>query len=523
MVREAFVERVELQKRYPGIGPILSDRVLYSGGQIAKSGISYVEKNFPNYMGFRLVLDAYLTRRENDEIVADAAFAAAQRICMCLRGKEKRRADADLSSLLIIESGSKKSHEEETTAIPTEENKNENFWKIVQTYSKLADASKIESRKMLGKAIAVLEKMDSNKAQRIISEIEERLDPKYAVLLLLEIMEQEEREEVSNKARAHFIYQLQEIDDSSIRIVSDLKDVIGEPFAIEILRLLINEGRKSAQIRIIECYPEIGINYALEFLDCGPEEAKGRVEVVKGLAEEAGVFSSMQRLLGQLDPYSPSEANLNLAQAILDLINKCDYAIVEGIIEDVGIKATPEAVEVLQFMASEHNNPNVREAAVRALRLTGHERALEIGENCLEDPNPGIRAAAYHAISELSFLNEPLVESICARGAENPQEDARIRLELIRWLGNNGENMGLSALQRMMSKEETPDKLAIAASKAVEQMSERSSQRTSLPAGRKHSRPTCPVPSVPSTRPPVRITPIKKISGPPPRPSRKPK
>gem|GEM_PF-2272829 len=518
MVREAKVERHELKKKYPGINPTLADRALTSAGGMGESGIRQVGAKFQNYVGFMLLLNAYVLRRENDDELAEFALEVAEKMVPSLFSKEKKQAEQDL--LLIAPKRHRKTErtEDESAVSHAEEapKKTSAFWHLIETYDKMEGTqNEKEAYLILQRAVLLLSRVESNEAQRIISEIEGRVQPESAALVLLEIMGKEARSEVTNKATVHFGYCIQNIDPEAVGIVADLKDVVEEPPALEALNLLVTQGKKPAQIRIIECYPSIGMNYALSFLDCRQEHARAQIEVVKNIASEAGASQAIPQLIAQLSLEDREPANLNLTTAVIELLNKCDYAVLEGVIEELGLKANERAVGILEFIAEQgQTKAHVKEAAIRALRLTGQSSALDVAENFLENKETGVRAAAYHALGELAFLNEPLVESLFCIGAKRDGEDPRIRMELIRWLGKNGENVGLVALQKIIGREETEERLAIAATKAMEVMSEKSS-RNSLFTRRRQSRPTLPVSSNPDGKKPISITPIKKISRPP--------
>lgn len=503
MVTEAKIKRYELKKKYPGINPTLADRVLTSIGGMGESGIVQVGKNFQDYVGFRLLLNAYLLRRNSKDELAEFALETAKRMVPSLFGKEKKLAEKDLLEVAPGKHRETKRSEKETTASPVEEvpAKTPAFWSMVENYGKMRGANEKEAYSILRRAVLLLNKMENNEAQRKISEIEGRIQPGSAALVLLEIIERDERPEVANKARAHFVYCIQNIDPKSVGIIADLKDVLEEAPALEALKLLVTRGKEAAQIRIIECYPSIGVNYALSALDCKQEHARARIEIIKDIVSEAGAYQAIPRLMAQLNLEGREAANLNLATAVIEALNECDYAVLEGVIEGLGLMATERAVGLLEFIAEQGQaKPHVQEAAVRALRLTGQSSALDVAERFLENEETGVRAAAYHALGELAFLNEPLVEELFCMGAENNEEEPRIRMELIRWLEKNGENIGLTALQRIMSREGTEDRLGAAAANAVETLSEKSSRRS------------LPVLSISDRRPSVRIPPMKKIS-----------
>jgi len=517
MVTEAKIERYELKKKYPGINPTLADRVLTSAGGMGKSGIVQVEKNFQNYVGFVLLLDAYLLRRDSDDELANFALETAEEMVPLLFGKEKTLAKKDLLEVNSTQYRKTQHSEGETPVVHVEEipAKPPAFWSLVEIYGKMKSAgNEREAYGVLQRAVLLLKRMESNEAQRKISEIEGRVQPESAALVLLEIMEKEERPEVTNKARAHFVYCIQDMDPEAVGIVTDLKDVMEEALALEALKLLVTQGKEAAQIRIIESYPSIGMNYALSFLDCEQEHEMARIEVIKGIASKVGPYPAILRLIAQLNLESREPANLNLATAVIEALNECDHAVLKRVIEELGLMASERAVELLEFIVEGQAKPYVREAAVRALRLTGQNSALDVAERFLENEETGVRAAAYHALGELAFLNEPLVESLFCFGVENNEEDPRIRKELILWLEKNGEGAGVSTLQRIMSREETEVALLKAAAKAVEAIGEKSRKR-SFPTGEKHSRITLPIVSISDVPPHVRITPMKKISGPP--------
>ena len=507
MVTEAKIERYKLKKEYPGINPTLADRALTSAGGMGERGIMEVGRNFQNHVGFKLLLNAYLLRRNSNDELAEFALETAERMVPSLFGKERKLAEKDL---LMVAPGRHRETErsEDESAVFQREDapaKTPAFWHLVETYDKMKGTqNEREAYLMLQRAVLLLNRVESNEAQRTISEIENRIQPENAALVLLEIMGKETRSEITNKATAHFEDCIQNIDPKAVGIVADLKDVLEEASALEALNLLVTQGKEAAQIRIIECYPFIGVNYALSFLDCRQEHARAQIEVVKDIASETGVYHAIPRLMAQLNLESREAANLNLAIAVIEALNECDYAVLEGVVEGLGLMATERAVGLLEFIAEQGQvKPHVQEAAVRALRLTGQSSALDVAERFLENDETGVRAAAYHALGKLAFLNEPLVESIFCIGAENNEEDPRIRMELIHWLEKNGGKIGLTALQRIMSREGTEDRLEAAAAKAVETLSEKSRRRS------------LHILSISDKRPSVSIPPMKKISKPP--------
>ena len=139
MVTEAKIERHELKKKYPGINPTLADRVLTSAGGMGESGIIEVGRNFQDYVGFRLLLNAYLLRKKDDDDLAEFALETAEKMVPSLFGREKKLAEKDL--LMVAPERHRKTErtEDESAVFHVEEvpAKTSAFWPLIETYDKM--------------------------------------------------------------------------------------------------------------------------------------------------------------------------------------------------------------------------------------------------------------------------------------------------------------------------------------------------------------------------------------------------
>lgn len=546
MVKERVVDRRTLADEYPGINPVLADRVLTSMGRMGKLGMLQLEREFQGYTGFRLLIDAYFKRKDaGDGALAALALETAERMADSLSGKERETAQEALERLFPFGHNGNPAVEKAEAAVAPEgsgariqsdtvrsavgeegQNKPESHpvWGLFLGFERLAEAgSRAEAEKILGRALGLIKRMDGSEAQRAISEIENVIGYQAAAAALFRIAQEENRLEVVAKAKAHFFYCLPEIGGDALKIANVLKGCLDEPEAREVVGMLL-EGREwDAKSLLLEKYPKIGAGHALALLDAPPEYARDKIESIKEILLEKGGSSALVKLMGMLDLESTENCQRNLATVIVESLNEADYATMGNALEHFGMVSLGNVVGLLEFIITENSaKKHVKEAAARMLGLTGQEDAVDVAENCLrmwERGDEAVRSAAYHSLCRLFYLDEARIESIIAIGARNESEDPGIRLELIRWLGENGGGMGVTALQKVGGGCEN-EKLMLAATKALEKIGEKNA-RMSLPVpGRRGSRPTISV--VPSggemlARPAVRITPIKKISRAPPR------
>ena len=521
MVREAIVDRGTLEKKYRGINPTLADRVLTSSERMARSGIMQIESKYASEAAFRLLIDVAAIREERGEgELADLARKTAEAISHKLPERERMEASQKLVDAAPGTYRYMRGKPAEVEEVPHELL---SFWNLVDKYNELARKGSITaSREMLKRAFVVLEKMEKVEAQRTIAEIEAQMPAEEAGVVLLEIMKAAKGEEIRFKATVHFSYCVEALGKEKACFLDALKEVIDEQDALEILSMALQGEEMGAWKELAEKYPSAGARHMLPMLNIPPAQARERIELAKRMVEGAGARTSIPNLVEAIEPGSTNSSQVNLLTVIREVLNGSERDTLNEAFREVGEggkkKNKEKTVWFFDMLLEQAGiERHVKESALWALHFTWMDEAIDVAEKNLErwgEGDEALRYQAYISLEKLFARDELRVESIIARGAEHPEEDPRTRTELIRWLGDNSTGIGYSALRRIAGKSED-ERIMSCAAENMGRLMEKSSRHQRFP-GKGTRRDTTSVrPGRASTEPPVRITPIRKISRPP--------
>ncbi|MFP3950448.1 MAG: hypothetical protein ACLFUZ_05175 [Candidatus Micrarchaeia archaeon] len=520
MIVETRVEEGYLRKQYPLVPPALADRALNSSPRLGCSAIHQIRQKFCNSTGFNLLLDTYIKRKERgEEEVAENAFENAIEILGKLGGKKRKESEERLKRAAPEE------WRDLTDTRESIEMRNVprgvlGFRVLLELYSKI-ERKEQNAEKIKRNMLELLRKMPEGDAQKAVSEVEIELEDKETAELLLDIMEKMEDYAITAKARIHFLYALERIGGEEYgNFAYDLRGVLHEPEGAEIMRVLLRKGGDVALEMLMQKCPEKGMRYLPEILNIAPERAGEEIEYAEKVIKKAGISMAVPELIKRLEFNVWNDAaTQNMLTAMIGVLNHVEPGIAEQALEKVGLEQNKNSVGFLDIVLNEkRTRQHVKAGAAKALHLPGENAAVDVLELALEQySDGGIRRNCYESLKNLFFLDGPRVEHLIARGADDKEEDMRIRVELIRWLGKNGGKTAERVLRGIASREEKEEKIINSAVEAVGRIYERKSG-VSLPktnSGETISAPPGDGCSVDGH--PVRITPMRSISSIPPK------
>ncbi|MBD3389677.1 hypothetical protein GF415_01855 [Candidatus Micrarchaeota archaeon] len=517
MIVETRVEDDYLRKRYPLVPPALADRALNSR-RLGGSAIYQIGQKFCNRVGFNLLLDVYTERRDRGENeVAEDAFETAIRMLEKFSGKKRRECEERIKAVAPEEwrdlTGTREAIDMRDVPPGLL-----GFRVLLEIYSK-TEGEKAE--KIKRRMLELLGKMPDGESQKAISEVETKLGERETAELLLEIMEKEDSYAIMAKARVHFLHAIERMGGEEYgNFAYDLRDVLHKPEGAEIMRTLLRKGGDEALEILMQKCPEKGMRYIPDILNVVPEKAGEEIEFAEDAITKAGISTAVPELTKKLEfGVRKDAATENMISAMIGVLNHVEPGIAEQALEKVGLWQNKNSVRFLDIVLNEkRTRQHVKAGAAKALHLTGKGAAVDVLELALDRyGDGGIRRNCYESLTNLFFLDEPRVEHLIAKGADDREEDARIRIGLIRWLGENGGKTAERVLRGIASRDETSEKIINSAVEAVGTIYQRKS-RVSLRRG--DSKETISAPPGDGClvgNHPVRITPIRSISSMPPR------
>ena len=200
---------------------------------------------------------------------------------------------------------------------------------------------------------------------------------------------------------------------------------------IELLfKLIRNEKRENVLdalvLALVNPLQKIPNNIAVELA----AEAVGEDEVPWQL------FSVFEKMLpGMLDGLETGELS-----AFLDKVGTINH---------------PDKIEIIgSVLLNEKNAPEIKNEAARMLGTSWNLKAIKKLGLAIRDPNPVLRRNVYEYAKQanLGGLDEDskkiasAAEEIILAGVINAQEDPRIRIDLLRWISENGGTRALEIL-----------------------------------------------------------------------------